>query len=302
MADLVESILREEAEKESKYKTIFVEKDADVEIDEGNLLACDPNPIDVKLFKSNKDDFINNLARDNTQLLFNQLWMLPVERVDNTVLAKLPKAKTLIPREKRLPKPRPETKWEKFAKAKGIHKKKGKDKMAWDEQHKEFRPRYGYNRANDDTKDWLIEMKSNAADDEDPFEKRITERKERRAKNELQRLRNIARSQYGGKVPGVGLTPVEKPNKDQLGRALVLAKKSTASLGKFTERLPKEKNTVKGKKRKFEPCVGDMKKEKDKQLRILKTLSHAVPINVAKAASHFMSQEPDERYVFYTKF
>jgi len=52
-------------------------------------------------------------------------------------------------------------------------------------------------------------------------------------------------------VPGVGLTPVDKPDKDQLSRALSTARASTASLGKFDESLPKEKPEKRqGKKRK----------------------------------------------------
>lgn len=51
MADLVEKVLREAAEKESKFKTTEVDKDIDVDIDEGNLLACDTNPLDLKSFK-----------------------------------------------------------------------------------------------------------------------------------------------------------------------------------------------------------------------------------------------------------
>uniref|UniRef100_A0A0E9SDP3 Uncharacterized protein n=1 Tax=Anguilla anguilla TaxID=7936 RepID=A0A0E9SDP3_ANGAN len=46
---------------------------------------------------------------------------------------------------------------------------------------------------------------------------------------------------------------------------------STASVGKFQDRLPKEKaprNT--GKKRKFQPLIGDFSTEKQKQLDILK--------------------------------
>lgn len=39
----------------------------------------------------------------------------------------------------------PLTRWEKFAKEKGINKKK-KDLMIYDEQSKEFKPRYGYKR------------------------------------------------------------------------------------------------------------------------------------------------------------
>ena len=52
-------------------------------------------------------------------------------------------------------------------------------------------------------------------------------------------------------MPGVGLTPVDKPDKDQLSRALSTARASTASLGKFDESLPKEKPEKRqGKKRK----------------------------------------------------
>ena len=53
------------------------------------------------------------------------------------------------------------------------------------------------------------------------------------AKNELQRLRNLARAK-NTKVPGVGLTPmnpVESQSSNDLKKASELAKKSTASLG-----------------------------------------------------------------------
>ena len=52
-------------------------------------------------------------------------------------------------------------------------------------------------------------------------------------------------------VPGVGLMPTETPDKDHVSRALHEAKKSTASVGRFTDRLPKEKAAKGlGKKRK----------------------------------------------------
>ena len=52
-------------------------------------------------------------------------------------------------------------------------------------------------------------------------------------------------------VPGVGLTPTEAPSKEYLGKALAVAKSSTASIGKFTDALPKEKPAKNmGKKRK----------------------------------------------------
>ena len=79
-------------------------------------------------------------------------------------------------------------------------------------------------------------MEYKEGEDQDPREKAIEEKRERVAKNELQRLRNIARSKKGTKVPGVGLTPMnptESQTSDDLKKASQLAKKSTASLGKF---------------------------------------------------------------------
>lgn len=51
MADLVENVLREVAEREAKYKTTEVLKDIDLEIDEGNLMTSDSNPFNVKRFR-----------------------------------------------------------------------------------------------------------------------------------------------------------------------------------------------------------------------------------------------------------
>ncbi len=51
MADLVENVLQTIAAKESKYKTTEVQKDIDLEIDDGNLLTVDQNPLNIKQFR-----------------------------------------------------------------------------------------------------------------------------------------------------------------------------------------------------------------------------------------------------------
>lgn len=89
----------------------------------------------------------------------------------------------------------------------------------------EWRPRWGYKRAGDTSKDWAIEVPDKAGvynilscclyeqftlsvltcgvhvemtdPMEDQFEKRNKEKRERVAKNELQRLSNIARHSKG---------------------------------------------------------------------------------------------------------
>jgi len=61
----------------------------------------------------------------------------------------------------------------------------------------------------------------------------------------------ISNHRCGVAVPGVGLTPVDKLDKDHVSRALSMAQTSTASMGKFDESLPKEKSEKqRGKKRK----------------------------------------------------
>uniref|UniRef100_A0A3P8W6H6 Ribosome biogenesis regulatory protein n=1 Tax=Cynoglossus semilaevis TaxID=244447 RepID=A0A3P8W6H6_CYNSE len=246
--ELLAKAQQDEAE---KLRSITVHKELDLEFDVGNLLAIDNNRIETRDFKGqNKEEFLRSLARDNTQLLINEIWKLPTERVEEVIVAKLPEPTTLLPREKRPPKAKPATKWEQFAKLKGIQKKK-KTNLVWDEN--------------------------------------------RVAKNELNRLRNIARSQKG-KVPGVGLTPTAQQSKDDLGRAVTVAKTSTASMGRFQDRLPKEKPAKNmGKKRKFEPLIGDFSNERQKQLELLKVLGNKTPkLDITKAVNKQMREEDRE--------
>ncbi|XP_005096118.1 ribosome biogenesis regulatory protein homolog [Aplysia californica] len=276
---------------DSKFKTIQVDSAELIELDEGNLLAVNENKVDTKEFRKRTEEILLSSTRDATQCLFNSLWQLPVEQVEGAYVVKLPEPKTWLPREKPVPKKKPLTKWQEYAKSKGILNKK-KSRMVWDELSQEYKPRWGYKRANDDTQEWAIEVPDNADPMEDQFAKRKNAKKERVAKNELQRLRNIARSQKS-KVPGVGLTPTEKPSKDQLSKALAVAHKSTASIGKFTDRLPKEKpSRFTGKKRKFEPSIGNLKSEKEKQLNLIETNAKKLPkIDMAKATNRALRQE-----------
>jgi len=241
--------------------------------------------------KTKKEETLLAITRDATQCLFNALWQLPSEQVQGTFVVKLPEPKTWLPREKPAPKKKPMTKWQEYAKSKGILNKK-KSRMVFDEASQEYKPRWGYKRANDNTKDWLIPVPDNADPMEDQFAKRMNAKKERVAKNELQRLRNIARTQKG-KVPGVGLTPTERPSKDHLSKALAVAHKSTASIGKFTDRLPKEKpSKFTGKKRKFEPSIGGFDSEKKMQLSIIESNAKKMPkIDITKAANRALREE-----------
>lgn len=82
-------------------------------------------------FRTQTDKYLQDLTRDNVQLLVNEIWELPTERVEECVVAKLPKPTFVLPRSRKCPVAKPLTKWEKFAQEKGIKKVK-KDKKVFD--------------------------------------------------------------------------------------------------------------------------------------------------------------------------
>lgn len=197
------------------------------------------------------------LAWDNTQLLINQLWRLPTERVEEAMVARLLEPATRLPREKPLPRPRPLTCWQQFASLKGISPKKNTN-LLWNKASGQWRRHWGYKLAWDDTKEWVIEVPGSSNPMEDQFAKRTQAKKERVAKNELNRLRNLARVHKMQMPSSAGLHPTGHQSKEELCLAMQVAKVSTDSVGCFQECLPKEK-APRGscKKRKFQPFFGD---------------------------------------------
>lgn len=65
----------------------------------------------------------------------NQIFQLPTVKVDNEIVVKLPAPSTRLPRAKPAPKAKELSKWEKYAKEKGITQRK-KTKATWDEELK----------------------------------------------------------------------------------------------------------------------------------------------------------------------
>ena len=51
MESLVSKVLENATENENKYKSIEVTKQLELPVDEGNLLATDPNPLNVRNFR-----------------------------------------------------------------------------------------------------------------------------------------------------------------------------------------------------------------------------------------------------------
>ena len=168
--------------------------------------------------------------------------------------------------------------------------------LVWDEVSGQWRRRWGYQRARDDTKEWLIEVPGNADPMEDQFAKRIQAKKERVAKNELNRLRNLARAHKMQLPSAAGMHPTGHQSKEELGRAMQVAKVSTASVGRFQERLPKEKAPRgSGKKRKFQPLFGDFAAERKSQLELLRVMNSKKPqLDITRATNKQMREEDQE--------
>ena len=108
------------------------------------------------------ESYLQSNARDSIQALFSDLVDLPTKATPDGPLTLLPAPKTILPRAKPLPKPKPPTKWEKFAAAKGIQKRK-KEKKVWDEEKQEWVDRWGWKGVNKKEEvQWLTPVPANA--------------------------------------------------------------------------------------------------------------------------------------------
>ncbi|XP_074605673.1 ribosome biogenesis regulatory protein homolog [Brevipalpus obovatus] len=186
---MVEILERIEEDVRKALEGVKISKEL-IDSDLGNLLMIDQNPIDGIKFRANTEKFLKSLAEENVQILFNQLCDLQTKVVDNMKLTMLPDRKTRLPRFRSVPRSRPPTKWEQFSKSKGIQKRK-KEKLVFDELSKQWKPRYGYRRADQDGENWMAEVPGNKDPNTDMFAHFKENKKERIAKNEAQRLKNL---------------------------------------------------------------------------------------------------------------
>ncbi|KII95254.1 hypothetical protein PLICRDRAFT_99138 [Plicaturopsis crispa FD-325 SS-3] len=244
----------------AKYQSVTVEKDTPLIVDAGFLTVTDPNPIDEETYAADREEYLQSTARDGVQALIAALFTLPTQTSPDGPLAQLPPPTTELPRAKPLPKPKPPTKWERFAAAKGIQKKV-REKKIWDEEKQEWVNRWGRDGKNKEKEaQWITEVPANADADFNPVKVARDERKSRVAKNEKQRSQNTARAQGPNSA-----------RKMDIDRTLATTRISTASMGKFDKKLDGEKK-LKGVKRKFEPTEAPLENEKAASLALISKL------------------------------
>lgn len=262
----------------SARPSVAVDREDDLQYDLGHLYAFDPSPVDEAAFAAEgASAYLSRCARDNAQLLTNQLYRL-LEGAASKQAIPLPPPSTQLPREKPLPEEKPMTRWEKFAQSKGIVKKK-RSKMVWDEATQQWAPRYGYGRANnpkDAVENWVVEAKAGDDGSVDPFEARSAERKQRFDKQKRQEERNRLEAAHaasvgagggggGGRGSGGSALSTKGDKKAYLKSAIAAAQSSTASMGRFDATLPNEPSRTAGKRKQYEGGVGSADAERDAQ-------------------------------------
>ena len=137
------SLLKQREDRENAAAGDDEAKEQFMTFDLGRLSALNTTPVAKCSFSDARA--MQERARDSVQLIVGRLFSLPSEPADHGRLADLPAPTTVLPREKPIPKPKPPTRWEQFAKEKGIQKKK-KDRMVYDDATKEWRPQWGKSR------------------------------------------------------------------------------------------------------------------------------------------------------------
>lgn len=184
------------AGRQSKKAQLVPQTTEPLVFDLGLLAVFDPSPLDIPAYTSDREAFLVSNAREGLQGLINSLWDRPTTVSDEGVMASLPEMQTVLPREKPLPKAKELSKWDKFAKSKGIEKRPKKERMVYDEDKQDYVARWGYKGKNKDQEDqWAVEVPHNADNEFNPRTAAKEERKARVAKNEGQRMANITRNQ-----------------------------------------------------------------------------------------------------------
>ena len=154
----------------------------------------------------------------------------------------------------------------------------------------EWVPRWGYKGANKDLEEqWIHELKNNGNTDMDPAKTAKKERLAKQAKNEKQRLGNLARAaastaaasssslsaQKGGlgdaNAAKLARAAAREKRKAELEADVLRSRASTASMGRFDKTLKGEQKQ-KGLKRKFDPNEKDTTAERASNLALLNKL------------------------------
>lgn len=228
------------------------------------------------------------------------MFALPASRAHNGAVVQLPPVVMRLPRFKPVPTEKVETRWEKYARLKGIRKKKV-SKWDWDVEKNEWRPRSGYQKANDANDQWVIEGTGAAAandPDYNPFTEIKQAKKARVDKQLLAQKANAANALAVRTAAARKRAAADPAAARNLGAVISLdapkrggafrstkiaafddvaqaAQSSTASLGIFDDRLTKlGEKSARGKRKRFDQLIAPSSTdERDRYLKALRRVT-----------------------------
>ncbi|KRX03148.1 hypothetical protein PPERSA_10229 [Pseudocohnilembus persalinus] len=254
--------------------------------DLGILSVFDTNPIDKDNIKAQVEKNVIQLYHKlfeikQRQTLENDLKKDELQEHDfekSIYEINLPEMETVLPRQKTLPKQKELTRWEKFAKEKGIKKKK-KSYLAYDEELGEYAPRWGpYSAKKQKEKlDIIREVKQGEDPYEDPWKKDKLKKNLLKEQQKLSEIKNRLNAKgYNGRQvlnsqsEAVGRRK-QKTNeiKQKTKKSLSIAQQSTRSMGNFDKKAHQEEKQLKTKKRKVLPSFKNTAEEKSRDMDML---------------------------------
>ena len=251
--------------------------------DPGLLTVYDANPLPEseekktqQVFKSYKT-LLKKLTtmkeeeemKNETRKLANQYKDFDI--MDNEVV--LPEPITEFPRFKRLPEARPMTKWETFAKKKGI-KKKTRKRLVWSEDVKDWVPRYGRNSIKkiQEERDGIREAKP-GEEFVDVFQRTKDEKNLAKARQKLKETKNQANRVGPENVKKYTKGQKSTQMKEKLTKAINNTEMATASMGKFDSKSGKAVKQKgirkKGDKKVFKDFKTEYSRDKDILKKVL---------------------------------
>jgi regulator of ribosome biosynthesis len=201
-----------------------VDKPTPYTYDLGYLTATDPNPLPstsslLSQSFSERNTTLQTLARDGAQSLLNTLLTTcTITSTPDGLVMALPHPTNMLPRWKPLPKPKAPTKWELFARKKGIGKFGGnlkggaalqerKKNLVYDEESGEWVKKWGYKGKNKQAEnEWLVELDDKkAAQEKDGANVNVRaeprrERVEKIKRQERRQRNNERKNRKGGKA------------------------------------------------------------------------------------------------------
>jgi regulator of ribosome biosynthesis len=202
----------------TSLRSVTVTKPIPYVFDAAHLLAVDPNPLPPPSTTAPPSTYLPALARDGAQSLLSHLLLsVPISTPSSSgPMLHLPPPTNLLPRRLPLPKPKAPTKWETFARKKGIGKFGGnasggaareerRKNLVFDEEKGEWVRKWGYKGRNMEGKgEWLVEVDEKKVKKEEQGEggnvkglgKR--ERMERVRRQERKKRNNERRGKKGG--------------------------------------------------------------------------------------------------------